>query len=457
MSDFGYHAPVSSAALASVSADLLVAAAPPSPPMLFLHVIPSMDPLAGGVSQAVRTLVKGLASQNIESEIVCLDSPEVEHVNNLDASVSALGPGHGPWSFSKRLSPWLRSNIKRFDVVIVHGLWLYQSFAVRRFFSKIGEVRCRPSWYVMPHGMLDPYFQRDPSRRLKAIRNSAYWRVAEKAVINQSDGVLFTCSEEMRLARVPFPGYSPVSEKVVGLGVEEPPVFLESMDREFKKSCPGLGNRPYILFLSRIHPKKGLDLAIEAYVVESSTRRSKADPIPALVIAGPLDSAYAREMLEMVAKLTLQNDVGDLSDESRPSIVFTGMLAGEAKWGAFHGCNAFLLPSHQENFGIAVVEALACSKPVLISNEINIWREIEEAGAGFAAEDDMSGTCGNIRRWLSMSSEEKIEMGRKARACFLDNFQVDVAAKCLVNAIADFQGTPARRSTKSKKKLPIVS
>ena len=94
------------------------------------------------------------------------------------------------------------------------------------------------------------------------------------------------------------------------------------------------------------------------------------------MIAGPgLDTAFGREMRQLAESLCPQPS----TLTPQPAVFFPDMLTGDAKWGALYGCEAFVLPSHQENFGIAVVEALACGKPVLISNQVNIWREIEAA------------------------------------------------------------------------------
>jgi len=108
-------------------------------------------------------------------------------------------------------------------------------------------------------------------------------------------------------------------------------------------------------------------------------------------------------------------------------------LSGDAKWGAFYGCEAFILPSHQENFGIAVVEALACGKPVLISNQVNIWREIESAGGGIVAEDSLAGTRELLKRWKDVSGNA---LGFKARQAFEKNFSIDRAAQRMMSVIS---------------------
>ena len=101
----------------------------------------------------------------------------------------------------------------------------------------------------------------------------------------------------------------------------------------------------------------------------------------------------------------------------------------------------FILPSHQENFGIAVAEALACGTPVLISNKVNIWREIEQDGAGLVDEDDEPGTTRLLQKWLGLSDEEKDAMRKSARQCFQSRFEVTRAAEALIGAI---RTTPGR-------------
>jgi glycosyltransferase involved in cell wall biosynthesis len=111
------------------------------------------------------------------------------------------------------------------------------------------------------------------------------------------------------------------------------------------------------------------------------------------------------------------------------------MLKGDDKWGAFYAAEVFCLPSHQENFGIVVAEALACGKPVLISNKVNIWREIESDAAGFVDTDTVEGTVRNLQRWLALDSKAYANMSGRARQCFRTRFHVQQAAERLVEII----------------------
>jgi glycosyltransferase involved in cell wall biosynthesis len=375
-----------------------------------------MDPKLGGVCQAIRMIISGLEPLGVKNEVVSLDAEDASFISNDPFRVNALGIGKGPWSYNPRLTAWLANNAGRFDAVIVHGLWLYYGFAVR----KTLETNNSSKVFVMPHGMLDPYFQRASGRTLKAIRNYFYWKLIESKLVNKADGVLFTCEEECRLARQPFRPYKPKSELIVGLSIDSPPRYTHEMREAFVSQVPKLQQRPYILFLSRIHEKKGVDLLINAYhaIVNKFSKENRN--LPVLVIAGPgLESPYGLEVQR------LAHHIHGLTN----SVLFAGMLSGDAKWGAFYGCEAFVLPSHQENFGIAVVEALGCGKPVLISNQINIWREIELEGAGLVGDDTLTETTNLLERWISFNEAEKTSMQTRAKNCFVKLFAKGPASK----------------------------
>lgn len=395
--------------------------------MNVLHIVANMDPQTGGVCQAVRTIVDGLTRRGIYNEVATVDTPDAPYLAQYTFPVHALGPSANSWHYSARLLPWLIDTLDRFDVVIVHGLWLYPSHAVRKAIAhrrQLPNARV-PRFFVMPHGMLDPWFQRASGRRIKAIRNWAYWKLIENRVINDADGLLFTCQTELLLAREPFRPYHPARELNVGHGIADVPAFDPAMQAAFHERCPSLGDAPYLLFLSRIDTKKGVDLLVNAY----SARQQSTDPaaLPKLVIAGPgLDTAYGNQIRQQVA----------LSPALANAVLFPGMLTGDAKWGAFYGCQAFILPSHQENFGIAVVEALACGKPVLISDQVNIWREIDAMDGGLVGPDAQTGTQQLLENWLALSAGEQRQMGQRARQTFQHHFAIDPATDRLIDALA---------------------
>jgi glycosyltransferase involved in cell wall biosynthesis len=395
--------------------------------MKLLQVIASMDPATGGPCRAIRNLVPALRTMGCESEVVCLD----ESVFVEDPfPVHAIGTGRPPWSYHSRLEPWLMENLSRFDAAILHGLWLYPGLALRR-----AARQSKRPYFIYPHGMLDPWFQRDASRRLKALRNWLYWQLVEHGVVRDAVGLLFTCEVEKYLARQTFRPYRPKMELSVGFGIPEAPIETEAMRTAFRKRCPDLAaDRSYLLFLSRIDPKKGVDLLIQAYANVFVKNRTKvSDALPQLVIAGPgADTAYGQKVQTLAADLCPPN-----------SVFWPGMLQGDAKWGAVHGCEAFVLPSHQENFGIAVAESLVCGIPVLISDRINIWREIHESHAGYVEPDTLAGTEALLRRWFQSDRKHKRDMQINARRCFLKEFEIGKAAESLIQTLERLLPCPA--------------
>lgn len=418
--------------------------------MNILHAIPSMDPAQGGVAQAVRNMVPALGGLGVSNEIMSFDATDAAFLGRDSFPIHAIGPARGGYGYCPALKPWLTANLHRFDAVIAHGLWQHHcagtwSVIVRHrrklAASQVGGIVAAPlpRFYVMPHGMLDPYFQKAPGRYLKALRNTVFWKLIEARAVNGADGVLFTCTEELNLAREPFRPYCPRRELEVGLGIEAPPPLHQNMALAFAERCSEVAGRPYLLFLSRLHEKKGADLLIRAYLRLRATHPERI--LPVLVMAGPgLDTEYGRELQRLATSQAASMGGG------QPSILFPGMLSGDAKWGALYGCEAFVLPSHQENFGIAVVEAMACGRPVLITRQINIWRECESGG--LVAEDTEAGTLEQLTRWLALSPQQQRALGDAAQAAYRVNFEVGEAARRLKEALKgggleNFSGLPA--------------
>jgi glycosyltransferase involved in cell wall biosynthesis len=370
-----------------------------------------MNPMKGGIAQGVHNMVPELQRYGISTEVVSLDSPKRKFIHNHNFTIHAVGEAEGLWGYNKNLLSWLEENLSRFDIIIIDGLWQYYTYAVYkslRHYKKRNLVKV----YVMPHGMLDPWFQHAKGRKLKAIRNWIYWKLIEKFIVHEADGLLFTCQEELKMARQTFVPYAPREEVNIGYGIKRPPVYTPLMKDAFLEKCFKVTNIPYILFLSRIDPKKGVDLLIKAY----TSLKQEGYSLPDLVIAGPgLETNYGQFIKKQASE-----------DQN---IHFPGMLDGDAKWGAFYGCETFVLPSHQENFGIAVVEALACGKPVLISNKVNIFEEISSSGGGFVDEDTLLGTKNIIKRWIELELPKRTLMSVQATKTFENHFNVSHVAK----------------------------
>lgn len=383
-----------------------------------------MDPASGGPCQGIRNSIPALQEQGVTTEVVSLDASDASFLGMDDFKVTALGPGKTPYGYSAQLKPWLEHHLEDYDIVIIHGLWLYNSYGTYRTWKQLKRAgKPVPKLYVMPHGMLDPYFQKAPDRRIKALRNRVFWKLFEKKVVNGVDGILFTCEQELLLARTTFPGYHPKAELNVGYGIQEPPQRADIHSEAFLRDCPEAAGKTYWLFLSRVHPKKGVDLLLKAYRVLSEKHKN----LPILVVAGPgMDTTYGLGLIKLADGLP---------------VYFPGMLQGDAKWGALYGADWFILPSHQENFGIAVVEALACHTPVAISNQVNIWQEIRAGKGGIVFEDNLEGVTSALKELTAISLKNTSILGKQGRHLFEDQFTVMQAAHRLLYILRDHHAT----------------
>lgn len=391
--------------------------------MRILHILPTASPVFGGpIEGVIRTSLIDESLGYVRT-IASLDLPDDPWVKECPIEVVALGKR----SYSQNLGgtfwerygqtphmvPWLIENAPKYDAVIVNGLWNYASFAARQAF-KVNKV----PYFVFPHGMLDPWFKK--TYPLKHAVKQALWLWSEGKLLRDAQRVFFTTEDERVLARGSFTPYN-VREQVVGYGTADVPPPDAKQAEAFAALAPGVQGKRFLLFLSRIHKKKGCDLLIGAFA-----RVAEKFPDVELVVAGP-DQVGLRKVLE--------RQVEQLGIASR--VHWLGMVKGDAKWGAYRACEAFILPSHQENFGIVVAEAMAIGRPVLISNKVNIWREVEKGQAGFIAEDDEDGTVSLIERFLSLSPDEKARMGQAARACFEENFDVKNTSRTITTAITN--------------------
>ena len=322
------------------------------------------------------------------------------------APVHALGPVRGSYGYCAGYVPWLEKNRDRFDAVVVHGIWQYPSFGAWR------ALHGTPTpYFVFPHGMLDPWFNR--TYPLKHLKKLLYWPWGEYRVLRDATAVLFTSEEERRLARESFRLYR-AKEVVVNYGTAAPEVDWPAAQEEFLARFPQLRGSRFFLFLGRLHEKKGVDLLIKAFASLGQDRGQ-------LVIAGPCaDENYLQHLRELAHDL---------------SVVFTGMLSGNLKWGALRAADVFVLPSHQENFGIAIAEALACGTPVLISDKVNIWREVVADGGGFADDDTLAGTLRLLERWKTISPNERAAMSSRAQDSFARRFEISRAVDSFLEVL----------------------
>ncbi|MBV8144372.1 MAG: glycosyltransferase [Gammaproteobacteria bacterium] len=351
-------------------------------------------------------------------EVATLDSPAASWRQGWPCPVHCLGPGLLKYGYTPRFPRWLRQNLARFDAVVIHGIWQYHSLATWTILR-----RSSVPYYLFTNGMLDPWFkQRYPLKHLKKL---LYWAAVEHRVLRDAHGVLFTSEEERLLARQSFSLYR-ANEIVVNFGIAGLAGDAGAQRAQFLQRFPHLRGKRCFLFVSRLDPKKGCDLLIEALAP-----LLQADPALQLVIAGPDKSGQQQQLANLAEQLGVTQ-----------SITWAGWLSEELKVGAFQAAEAFVLPSHQENFGMVVAEALSVPLPVLISNKVNIWREIAADNAGLVAEDTVEGTRHMLQRWLALSEQERQAMGRNAADCFRQRFHIDTGGRNILQLFGQHARNP---------------
>ncbi len=260
--------------------------------------------------------------------------------------------GRGALHFSPPLYWALDEAIPKADVVHLHSLYLFHCWAVGRLCRKYAVP-----YILCPHGTLDPLIFYRRRVRKKLIELLFQDRVTKGAA-----AIHFTAEEEARLAR-PFIFGRP--EFIVSNGVNIDEFDALPSTGRFGEMFPEVGRSPYILFLGRMNFKKGLEILAAGFGA-----LAQEDPDLRLVIAGPADHS----MREKVEAWLDEHGVKERT-------VFTGMLRGNTKLAALRDAAIFVLPSYSENFGIAIIEAMACGTPVVTTDRVNIWREISATGA----------------------------------------------------------------------------
>ncbi len=387
--------------------------------MRILELISSVNPAGGGPVEGLKQTAAVAVRRGVTVEVATLDDPTAPWVRDFPLPLHAFGPARLKYSYAPRLLPWLRAHAQDYDAVVVHGLWQYHGFAARQALH-----RTSTPYYVFPHGMLDPWFKR--TYPLKHLKKWMYWPWADYRVLRDAQAVLFTTEEERLLARQSFWLYR-CREAVIGYGTAAPTGDAAQQREAFCAAFPALRDTRNLLFLSRLHPKKGCDTLLAAFA-----RIVHRDPQLRLVMAGPDQVGWQRTLVAQAQALGIAERV-----------TWTGMLTGDLKWGAYRAADAFVLPSHQENFGVVVAEALACGVPVLTSDKVNTWREVQAARAGLVADDSSAGTAQLFDKWLALSEPERLSMRLAAVAAFREHFEIESFATRLYGLLRAKNGAPS--------------
>jgi glycosyltransferase involved in cell wall biosynthesis len=383
--------------------------------MRVLHVIPSISERSGGPATAIVPMCRALQQQGVDVLLITTNAG-LEHeektagqISNYKGVPAMFFPSQMGESFkySRPLASWLSSNIRQSGLAHIHAVFNHSSVATAHVCRKAAVP-----YVVRPLGTLDPW-----SMTQKSLRKRVFWQVFGKGMLRGAAAVHYT-SEAEKLATENLFGLN--HGKVIALGIEAKTQFPSAKDK-LAHHFPSLVQQAYVLVLSRLHPKKGLDVLIDAFLslvqVERFTHWR-------LVLAGDGPADHVLKLKERVA-----------SSSHRDSILFTGWLDGEKKDAVLSGASLLVLPSHQENFGLCVIEALSHSVPVLVSPHVNLAEEIVLANAGWIATVNKEALAARLAEALG----DQDELARRGQAGkgLSKKYSWDSTAKSLADLYKD--------------------
>lgn len=384
--------------------------------MRVLQIVPAISLLYGGPSQMVLGLSQALAAQGVEITLLTTDANGDAGQGPLDVPLGCAVKQDGYQVYYFRCSPfrrykfslgllrWLAQYASEYDLAHLHALFSPVITAA----AKVAQAQQLP-YILRPLGTLDPA-DLQKKQQLKRL----YGTLLERANLAHAAAVHFTSAQEAKISQ----RYGvATNDLVIPLGVKEPPEMPELSTARLYWGIDQ--NKPLLLYMSRIDPKKGLDLllpALEALVAQGQDFQ--------FVLAGgnPQDPDYVRQIRSKIEASVLAKYT-----------TITGFVQGEMKWALLQDADVFVLPSYYENFGIAVAEALVTGTPVVISDQVHIWREVENAQAGWVVGTQVD----SLRQGLSLALQEgsqRAEKGKNARKLAISNYSWDAIAQQMIAA-----------------------
>jgi glycosyltransferase involved in cell wall biosynthesis len=289
--------------------------------------------------------------------------------------------------YSRPFSRWINSQVRNYDLVHIHAVFSHASIAAARA-SRSQNV----PYVIRPLGTLDPW-----SMKQKPFRKKLFWKCGVKSLVRNASAIHYTSENEclsveqsLKLGK----------GAVIPLGVEIEADFLHDSPNAFRRTAASLGDAPYIILLSRLHPKKGVDILLRAFL--DLTREPQFAKWK-LVVAGEGDEDYLKQLKQLISER-----------DGQDRVIFPGWLQGQMKFSALQGAAALVLPSHHENFGVCVAEAMACGIPVVISENVNLAPAVQAAKAGWVTTMEPSSLRAALADALSHEEDRK-RRGEAAR------------------------------------------
>lgn len=382
--------------------------------MRVLHVIPSVATCRGGPSEAVLAMARALNRNGVHADVLTtdddgpgrMDVPTGEFVTHRDARVLFLPRWSPPvkplreFRYASALGPWLKAHIDDYDCLHVHGLFAYLSSHAMH----IARAAHKP-YIQRPFGLLDPW-----SLQRSALKKRIYFALGEWRNLQAAAAIHCTSENETAHVRDLLPQSRAVT---IPHGADPRPEVPEAAAR--LRAAYGVAeSSPVILFLSRWHPKKNIELLIE------SLANMQAQPWTLLLAGSTDDAAFEQRVRACIASHGLGGRV-----------ICPGHLAGEAKDLALQGADFFVLPSISENFGIAVTESLVCGRPVIVSEGVDLASVVRELNGGAVCQATSASLTQALRDTLAALPAFTAMERERLRLAARQRFSWDANAQAL--------------------------
>ncbi len=355
--------------------------------MKIAQLYPFLGRDKGGIAACLPPQLNALAGQDVACHLISQRFRGDGDLASLDLGETAFGVSRVPTRDASGFgfSPLLRRAVRasEADIVHSHGLWMWSDWVA----SSAARAGGRPH-IVSPHGMLEPWAMANSARKKQLM-----WRLFQRRALRRAHVLHALCDAEKTAMR-DLGLTNPIAVVPNGVNLAE---FADLPDKtEFEAAFPVAKGRKVLLFMARLHPKKGLVPLLNAW-------RDVAPEFPdwTLVIAGPDENGHRAELESLVAQFGLAQ-----------AVLFTGMLDGALKRAALARADAFVLPSFSEGFSIAILEAMACRLPVLLTPECHFADAVAQ-GAALEATPDAQSLAHVARVLLGQTDEQRAQMGER--------------------------------------------
>lgn len=389
-----------------------------SPPLVkVLHVIPSLSKVHGGPSAALPVMARALAERGVEVDVATTDDDGPgKRFADVPQGTAIQAEGYRVFCFAKQtefykvslpLLRWLLRNVSAYDAVHVHAVFSFSTLAA----GWACRLR-RVPFVVRPLGVLNSWGMENRRRWLK----TASFRLMDKPVLDRAAAMHYTSQQEAaEAARLGIRARA----VVVPLGIDVRAFEDLPQPAAFAQRFPAVTGRPVVLFLSRLDPKKNVELLIEAMAHLQRARPAAGAIDPVLVIAGEGDPGYIAKLRDQVKELGIES-----------SVIWAGHLAGEDKRAALAAARMFVLPSHSENFGIALLEAVAAGLPCVATRAVALATDMQrlDPGSLIVLADESPDTLSQVIRTLLEHPADAELMAKRSANLVRQHFSTESMA-----------------------------